>query len=57
MNMIMPADFEKRMKEIAEIDDIPERHVEADKLLIEVLDSLGYSAGTEIYKNMKRWYS
>ena len=54
----MPAEFEKRMKEIAEIKHDDEgRHREADKLLCEVLDSLGYGAGVKIFEGIGKWYA
>lgn len=57
MDMILAGEFERRMKEIQEIGDIEDRHREADKLLCEVLDSMGYSAGTKIFKEMRKWYA
>lgn len=57
MNLIMPAEFEKKMKEVESIGDIEDRHREADKLLCEVLESLGYAAGTKVFKEMRKWYA
>lgn len=57
MNIVTPADFEDRMKEIANRKDTEGRHVDADKLLCEVLNSLGYEAGVEIYEKIGKWYA
>lgn len=58
MNMMMAAEFEKKMKEIAEIKHDDEgRHKKADDLLCQALDSLGYSAGVEIYRKIGKWYA
>ena len=32
-------------------------HVEADDLMCEILESLGYKEGIEIFKNTEKWYS
>lgn len=57
MNLIMPAEFEKRMKEIEAMGDIEDRHLEADKLLVQTLNSMGYQAGTKIFEEMRKWYA
>ena len=57
--MITPAEFERRMAKIAEWNkhDEESSHGDADDLMCEVLDQLGYSAGVAIFKNMSLWYS
>ena len=54
-------EFESRMKKIEEkINhdyDYEITHVEADALLIEALDDLGYGAGCKIFENMPKWYA
>lgn len=57
--MITPAEFERRMAEISEWNknDPEKSHIDADDLMCEVLDHLGYSAGVAIFKNMRLWYS
>lgn len=57
MNMIMPAEFERRMKTVCEIEDPEERHAEADVLMCEVLISLGYQAGVEVFDKVEKWYA
>lgn len=57
--MITPAEFERRMAEISEWNknDPEKSHIDADDLMCEVLDHLGYSAGVAIFKKMRLWYS
>lgn len=60
MEMIMAAEFERKMKDIVEecshTRDTEKAHRDADKLLCEVLNSLGYSAGVDIFERMGKWY-
>ena len=69
MTYITPAEFEDRMRELKEshsyINEVtgkknedPEMfHIDADKLMIEVLNSLGYEKGCEIFSSAEKWYS
>lgn len=57
-----PEEFKVLMEKIAAGDkdgfhDQVEEHSDADQLLCEVLRSLGYGDGVEIFKNMPKWYS
>ena len=54
-----PKEFEKAMKSLSEDKDkdAEETHWDADELMCEVLVSLGYSAGVEIFRDMDRWYA
>ena len=38
-------------------DDIERAHVEADKLLCEILINLGYTESVKVYKSMRKWYA
>jgi len=38
-------------------DDTEEFHVEADKLLCEILERLGYGEGVAIFRKHPKWYS
>lgn len=51
MNLITAAEFERKMKAIAEDPelDAEDKHIQADSLLCETLNSLGYSAGIFIF--------
>lgn len=57
MIMITAAEFERKMKKIAEIEDDENRHKKADDLLCKTLKSLGYEAGVEIYERIGKWYA
>ena len=54
---LTPEYFEEEMKKISDIDNIEDRHIEADALMCAVLDALGFKAGIEIFRNMEKWYS
>lgn len=58
MDLITAAEFERKMREIAEIKHDDEgRHMKADDLLCKVLKSLGYEKGVEIYESIGKWYA
>jgi hypothetical protein len=45
------------MDQITSIKNTGDRHEEADALLYEVLEGLGYSEGVQIFNHMEKWYS
>ena len=51
-----PIQFETKMQEICNGDDIECDHEDADALLCQVLGSLGYGAGVDIFDNAAKWY-
>lgn len=53
-----PAEFEKEMAELKEKYGYDEEavHDEMDKLMCEVLISLGYEKGVEIFDSTNKWY-
>ena len=59
---ITPEEFARRMREIERtrkdihISEEVEQHLEADDLLCDVLRSLGYGEGVEIFEEMGKWY-
>ena len=60
--MIYPAEFERKMQEYkdksdAEHYDFEEAHINADALMCNVLEQLGYHAGIKIFYEMGKWYS
>lgn len=57
--LITPREFEERMKAIEADTELYEetRHEAADELMVKVLNSLGYSAGTKIFDEMEKWYA
>ena len=54
---LTPGDFASLMRKLAEHDDIESRHVQMDKLLCRVLESLGYAEGVAIFRESEKWYS
>lgn len=57
MIMITPAEFEDKMKAIAERhDDVDVAHVAADELMCKALIDNGYEAGVKIFDSMTKWY-
>ena len=61
MSAIPPDVFAARMLAIRDSDrhDPEEQHILADKLLCEVLQSLGYAEGVKMYNDptWTRWYA
>jgi len=55
--VISPEVFKQRMEVINENFDIEEAHGDADKLMCDLLDSLGYDGGVEIFRRMEKWYA
>ena len=54
-----PEEFKEKMQAIADRGDTdPEiNHVDADRLLCEVLESLGFGDGVAIFHGIMRWYA
>ena len=56
-NIMSPEEFKENMKNIENTFDNPEEsHWEMDNLMCDVLKSLGYSEGIDIFINSTRWY-
>ena len=67
---ITPESFAEQMREISETEyiynekmcmsfgiDEETRHIMADDLICEVLESLGYADGVNVFREMPKWYS
>ena len=54
-----PAEFSEKMWRIRiRQDSTPEyNHIDADELMCELLESLGYREGVRYFKEMEKWYS
>ena len=55
------ADYEKKMQECIEHKGIiqsaeVESHLEADSLLCEILNKMGYKKITKLFENVNKWY-
>lgn len=51
-----PAQFAERMR-ACEGGDEEMQHMEADKLMVELLLQLGYVEGVEVFEKMDKWYA
>ena len=56
---VTPKEFEIKMREISILaeEDEEQAHKKADRLMCEVLNSLGYEVGTRIFDSMPKWYA
>jgi len=50
-------EFRDRMQKIFESKDKEWRHAEADDLMCELLESLGYEEGTSVFRKADKWYA
>lgn len=55
--IITPEEFKIKMQEITEIGDPEIAHHEADELLCEALEALGYNDGVKAFHNVGKWYA
>lgn len=52
-----PEEFEQEMREVFAGHDPEDEHDKADKLICNLLESLGYGAGVKVFKNATTWYA
>ncbi len=52
-----PEEFKNKMLQLAEKWYPENGHMEADDLLCEVLEELGYQEGISIFRKQDKWYS
>lgn len=52
-----PDEFASLMRKIEGDGDIEGGHGEADELMSELLDSLGYHEGVAVFQSMSKWYA
>ena len=54
-----PDEFKTRMAEFydAADKDVEYQHIKADKLMCELLRSLGYGDGVDVFDKEQRWYA
>jgi hypothetical protein len=55
--MLTPEQFSNEMKSIFKNLDTEGAHVEADRLMCELLRELGYSQGVQVFKEAEKWYA
>lgn len=56
-NIMTPEEFKNRMCELSKNDDVVYRHMGMDRLICEVLTSLGYGEGVNIFNSTYMWYA
>lgn len=54
---ITPEEFKNKIKILAKGPDPEHNHWYADEVMIELLISLGYNEGVQIFREMEKWYS
>lgn len=52
-----PEAFEQAMRDIVATTGIDDGHQMADHLMCELLKSMGYGKGVEVFIAMEKWYS
>jgi hypothetical protein len=52
-----PLEFADKMREASRSADIEANHSIADDLMCELLRSLGYGDGIDIFEEMDKWYA
>lgn len=56
-SVISPEEFRQKMAELRSGIDPETAHWSMDLAMAELLESLGYGAGVEIWRKQKRWYA
>ena len=56
-HVMTPEEFKNKMIELSKDDDIEDRHINMDCLMGEVLRSLGYGEGVDIFDKTDMWYA
>ena len=53
-----PEEFAKQMREIATSNHLTDtRHSNADRLMAQLLEDLGYAEGVKVFDGMHKWYA
>ena len=52
-----PEEFKKAMQKIDDRGDKEYGHMEADELMCDLLEELGYGEGVDIFRQMSKWYA
>ncbi len=55
--MMDPKEFAEKMKAIADERDTERGHIKMDDLMCELLRSLGYGDGIDIFDDVPKWYA
>ena len=57
METMTPKEFAAKMREIDEKNDTESSHWKQDELMCEILASLGYKEGVDIFNSTEKWYT
>lgn len=59
MKAMTPTEFAIKMWriKIRQNSSPEDKHIDADELMCELLESLGYREGVRFFKEMEKWYS
>lgn len=57
--ILTPKEFADKMRELKKeySDDLEERHILMDELMLDLLITLGYIEGCQVFADTKMWYS
>lgn len=56
-DIMTPKEFAEKMKALSEKYDEEEFHIAADRLIGDLLTSMGYGEGIEVFEKTPKWYS
>ena len=56
-DIMTPEEFKDKMEEISRNPDTETAHADGDELMMNLLESLGYSEGVQIFDLMSKWYA
>lgn len=57
IEILSPKEFAEKMNEAAKQEDIEYAHIEMDNLMAELLRSIGYQDGIDIFEDAEKWYA
>ena len=56
-DIMSPKEFTEKMKALAEKYGEEEFHIAADRLMGDLLTSIGYGEGVDVFEKTSKWYS
>ena len=55
--IVSPEEFKRAMQAFSDGTDTERDHGDADALMCQILESLGYGEGVKIFRKMGKWYA
>lgn len=52
-----PEEFKQKMEQAFDSNDIEMNHINADELMCELLESLGFEEGVKVFTQNAKWYA